>query len=724
MDTWKVTRWLTSQRFISLQGVPIEALRAVAKMATLYRFSAREFIVKEGDVADAFLVLAEGKARILRRNEHAEDTKGAWDPDKMELVKEIQVGHSFGEIDMFQHGEGQYSVSLNAISACCVLEVPKEVYKGVFKSKTATLQPRIDILKSFSEFSHLSESAFRQLAYCMHKEHYKSYQTLFNESDYPKYCYFLQHGQVRLEKDCTTTKQNILTSVELEDCTRSFEDISAEKDPHLNFAPLEIKLERKFVANLGKGMCHFFKVTPGRHKNLSFQFRVLDGQPNMFISCRIHTPTSEQYTWASSYRDKYGLLQIEPDDPYWEDGEFYIGVEGGTKDSRYELLATQATNINADTEHCKKKSKNNTALVTLSAPEYIGLYEVLTSVPRIVTAVALKPTTCFVLDRVQFLNLVKGQSRKTLENFIVSRWKHRQRIAGTKKGTSVHRIMRSRGPLSNKITTKSLSMSHVRQHLLGYKGDKRSKSRQRVHMVTTTQGRSSRARTPKAVSRSHVNLRIKEGNHSARHGRRGKSTGRKKDKEMLRAQTFVFGDSPLQLPNADSYEDTENSQWRTPRTLAPLPVDLKPNSDQLEILSSRITQKTISMSPQVRPKKGARIQLPPLSPSQDSSETFWDGYEEKGSVRNPKRNGKKELEPSASFDFHRSNLFRKTSLGGDDLHMDKSPVRRSVRSGRRANRKISRTLLGAGRRITSNTSLMSHTSLGSMSHPSIDFSRK
>ena len=623
LESWSVTRWVKAQNIISLKGLTPDAVRMVAKMMSILRTTAKKFVTYEGGSADSLLILVEGKARVLKRDDDGKDPAFDWSPDNMQFVKNLSAGHSYGEMDLQTDRDAKYSSSIYADSPCTFITIPRKIFQTIFR-QSKDVESKVKLLQAVEPFSSLNADKMTQLAYCMHRVGFSSGQLLYEQSHYPNQCYIITKGSVRLETDLNESGRHAnLAASQLTDCTRRQDDIKKSRDPPKRFKPRDIKPGTKVVASILADQVQCFQVHAGSQNKVTFQFRALDGSPSMFISCRTYTPNEDEYTWASSHRDRFGCLEIEPDDAYYEDGKFYVGISAGKQQGKYELLVEEMApgsepkttrpdkfsmrrNVNATKQITK--SKGAVPIVTLSPPSFCGLFEVLFSSPRRCSAVAITHTEAYAIDRSHFLMLIQRKIRQEFVDVVAARWRHRDNILKEKKEQSANVSFRL-GVVEKKSGIKSSKSFTAGKRLKGVMVKNRMRQRNLKPLARRGLGRST---TPKA-SRRRMQMPVKL---------QPLGVGPEELKQKLTI-------SPTGAGRAAQYSEIKVSRHQT--------------------------------------KKNVSIQLPPLSPVEGRP------------PMSPNTRLKTLLKPSASFDFadlknRKSRGFelgQSTSLGGHFLNKPK-----------------------------------------------------
>ncbi|HZW35948.1 MAG TPA: Crp/Fnr family transcriptional regulator [Candidatus Deferrimicrobiaceae bacterium] len=109
-------------------NLPPEDLRRVAEIASLRRYEKKESIFREGERADGFYVVGEGRVKIFKLSENG----------KEQVLHLIGPGQSFAEATIFEGGT--FPAHAEALETCGVVFLPKRPFTDLLERN-----PRIAI---------------------------------------------------------------------------------------------------------------------------------------------------------------------------------------------------------------------------------------------------------------------------------------------------------------------------------------------------------------------------------------------------------------------------------------------------------------------------------------------------------------------------------------------------------------------------------------------------
>lgn len=102
-------------------NLPPEDLRRVAEIASLRRYEKKESIFREGDRADGFYVVGEGRVKIFKLSENG----------KEQVLHLIGPGQSFAEATIFEGGT--FPAHAEALEGCDVVFLPKRPFTDLLE---------------------------------------------------------------------------------------------------------------------------------------------------------------------------------------------------------------------------------------------------------------------------------------------------------------------------------------------------------------------------------------------------------------------------------------------------------------------------------------------------------------------------------------------------------------------------------------------------------------
>jgi ABC-type bacteriocin/lantibiotic exporter with double-glycine peptidase domain/CRP-like cAMP-binding protein len=152
-------------------------------------------IVREGDDADAFYVLAAGSARVLKRGEHGEEVP----------LNVLHRGDSFGEMGLLERTERVATV--RASSAVQALRLDRSVFAALTRSHPevregfealARRRTLWNFFRLHSSFLQLSNEALALLVSGLERVEAPAGEIVVREGDPPGPMYVLEQGRVRV----------------------------------------------------------------------------------------------------------------------------------------------------------------------------------------------------------------------------------------------------------------------------------------------------------------------------------------------------------------------------------------------------------------------------------------------------------------------------------------------------------------------------------------------
>jgi len=183
-----------------LKEIPIlvdlsdEELKMLTGVLKYRRFNRGENIIVQGEMADAFYILADGQAQvILGGGEQAED-----------VVDLLNPGDSFGEIALIE--KGRRTASIRAVSPCKTLILQKPAFDRIFAENSPArhrLTETIRLVKLVLEsqtMSHLAPRQIRELLKSSQLVTYKAGEYIIREHETGDAAYLIKSGKARVEK--------------------------------------------------------------------------------------------------------------------------------------------------------------------------------------------------------------------------------------------------------------------------------------------------------------------------------------------------------------------------------------------------------------------------------------------------------------------------------------------------------------------------------------------
>lgn len=102
-------------------NLPHDDLRRVAEIASARHFGKRESVFREGERADGFFVVAEGRVKVFKLSEDG----------KEQVLHLIGPGQSFAEATIFEGGT--YPAHAEALEGCDLVFLPKRLFTDLLE---------------------------------------------------------------------------------------------------------------------------------------------------------------------------------------------------------------------------------------------------------------------------------------------------------------------------------------------------------------------------------------------------------------------------------------------------------------------------------------------------------------------------------------------------------------------------------------------------------------
>jgi CRP/FNR family transcriptional regulator len=128
-------------------NLPPDDLRRVADIALARRYEKKAFIFREGERADGFFVVAEGRVKVFKLS-----------PDgKEQVLHLVGPGQSFAEATIFEGGT--YPAHAEALSSCDLVFLPKRPFTDLLeKNPRIALRMMASLSKWIKRMADLVES--------------------------------------------------------------------------------------------------------------------------------------------------------------------------------------------------------------------------------------------------------------------------------------------------------------------------------------------------------------------------------------------------------------------------------------------------------------------------------------------------------------------------------------------------------------------------------------
>jgi ATP-binding cassette subfamily B protein len=178
-----------------LKFVPEERRATLWERFSRERFEFGDLIVREGDEADAFFILASGRARIVKKSEKGEEI----------VLGSLRPGSEFGDSALLEGGTRNASVRCS--TSVEVLRLGRDDFLetlGQFPElktyieMTARFKAVHGFLYEFSNFGRLSAPALRELIENLTPVAFSKGQMIIREGDSAGPMYIVQAGRVRI----------------------------------------------------------------------------------------------------------------------------------------------------------------------------------------------------------------------------------------------------------------------------------------------------------------------------------------------------------------------------------------------------------------------------------------------------------------------------------------------------------------------------------------------
>jgi len=177
--------------------LPAQVRTLVAESFEPVSFPFGAVIVREGDEADAFYVLAAGSARVVKQGDHGEEVP----------LNVLRRGDSFGEMALLS--ETVRHATVRASSAVQALRLGKSVFAALIRSHPqvregfqalANERSLWNFFRVHSSFSQLSNEALGLLVSELERVEAPAGEVVVREGDPPGSMYVIEQGRVRVYK--------------------------------------------------------------------------------------------------------------------------------------------------------------------------------------------------------------------------------------------------------------------------------------------------------------------------------------------------------------------------------------------------------------------------------------------------------------------------------------------------------------------------------------------
>jgi CRP-like cAMP-binding protein len=149
-----------------------------------YRFKAHEVIIKQGDAADYFYVLKQGKVRFLV------DSK---------KIREASDGVSFGELALLHNAPR--SASVVAVTECFTYRVDQYTFRALLASHKLGLEnTRVELLRRVSIFKDIDRPILAKIADAMTQVSVPDGKLIIRKGDVGRVFYIIQRGEVKISE--------------------------------------------------------------------------------------------------------------------------------------------------------------------------------------------------------------------------------------------------------------------------------------------------------------------------------------------------------------------------------------------------------------------------------------------------------------------------------------------------------------------------------------------
>ncbi len=178
--------------------LPNDVRTLVAESFEPVSFPFGAVIVREGDEADAFYVLATGSARVVKLGEHGDEVP----------LNVLKCGDSFGEMALLS--ETVRTATVRASSPVQALRLGKSVFAALTRSHPqvrdafqaiATTRSLWNFFRVHSGFAELSNDALALLVSELERVDVPAGEIIVREGDPPGSMYVIEQGRVRVYKD-------------------------------------------------------------------------------------------------------------------------------------------------------------------------------------------------------------------------------------------------------------------------------------------------------------------------------------------------------------------------------------------------------------------------------------------------------------------------------------------------------------------------------------------
>ncbi len=180
----------------------------VAALCELQDYHFGEIVVREGDPADAYFILASGRARIVKRGEDGAEV----------ALNRLSAGDAFGEAALLDAGNGVRRATVRCSSPVKALRLPREPFLSLLREAPElrgclelsrrwwTLQ---SFLYQFSNFGRLSPDALRALVSQLEAVDFTKGTRIITEGEPAGPMYVVEKGRVRIYRSDEGRERNL-----------------------------------------------------------------------------------------------------------------------------------------------------------------------------------------------------------------------------------------------------------------------------------------------------------------------------------------------------------------------------------------------------------------------------------------------------------------------------------------------------------------------------------
>lgn len=176
-------RYKLSDNFV-FAGLTSEEQMLLINSMQRYRFKAHEIIIKQGDAADYFYVLKQGKVRFLV------DSK---------KIREASNGVSFGELALLHNAPR--SASVVALTECFTYRVDQYTFRALLANHKAKIEKsHVELLRRVEIFKDIDKPALAKIADAMTKVVVPDGKLIIRKGDVGRVFYIIQEGEVKISE--------------------------------------------------------------------------------------------------------------------------------------------------------------------------------------------------------------------------------------------------------------------------------------------------------------------------------------------------------------------------------------------------------------------------------------------------------------------------------------------------------------------------------------------